>query len=559
MKFSQAPIGDTIKNLSREAEERDAERQAKKEDLPYLDLRNQAIDRTALELVSEATAREAKAVAFDKDKKSVKIATTDSKSNEFNKMLLLLEEQKFKSTIFISSLSGLKEAWGQYVSVRVEDRGEIVSEIKLGEGVIESKSNIKSTAQAVEDVSQIDSDVSTTDALVKILADAVVLRASDIHIEADKENATIRFRIDGMLHEIAKIPKDVHGRLVGRLKLLANLKLNIKNEAQDGRFSIRRSGKDIESRVSIIPAEYGESAVLRILDPDTIDLELVDLGLREEDKETLLENIKMPNGMVLVTGPTGSGKTTTLYTLLKIKNSSETKAITIEDPIEYHLDGIEQTQVSPKDGYTFASGLRSVLRQDPDIILVGEIRDKETASTAIDAALTGHLVFSTLHTNSASGAIPRLIDLGVKSDSITPAINLIIAQRLVRRLCEKCKTPSVVDAELKSKIENFLRALPQNVRPTIGPIALYEKSSCDACEDGFRGRVGIFELLSLDSSFEEVFGLNVGEAKIMKHARNKGMVYMQEDGVIKALSGTTTLEEVERATGSIKWPEAPVE
>ncbi len=558
MKFSQRSIEDKLKDIRREAEERETRRRAAKEKLPYLDLRKQVIDRSALELVAEDAARAAKALPFKKEKKKMSVAALTSKSGEFAKLLLFLEEKKLEPDIFIASLSGLEEGWPEYSSVRVEDRGEIVSEVQLTEGVLQSKANIRSVILASDDVADIDSDMSTTDALVKILADAIALRASDIHLESGKTAALLRFRIDGVLHEITKLPVDIHRRLIGRIKLLANLKLNIKDVPQDGRFTIRRQKGDIESRISIMPAEHGESAVLRILDPETINLELSNLGLRKDDEVVVLEAVKQPNGMILVTGPTGSGKTTSLYAFLKVGNSSGIKTITIEDPIEYHLEGIEQTQVSPEDGYTFAFGLRSALRQDPDRILVGEIRDKETANTAIDAALTGHLVFSTLHTNSALGAVPRLLDLGVKSGSIAPAINLVMAQRLVRRLCEKCRSAITIEEGLAENIDAFYARLPSQALPRNKKHSLYKEAGCSECEGGFRGRVGIFEMFTLDESFDEIVGQGVSEAKMKNYARSKGMVTMQEDGILKALAGITTLDEVEKVTGSIKWPQGRV-
>jgi type IV pilus assembly protein PilB len=561
MKFSQPFIEDRLKSIRREAEEREAERRAKREKLPYLDLRKQSIDRSALEVVEEVLAREARAVLFKKDKKRVGIAAFTSKSSGFAKLLLVLEEKRLGAETFISSLSGLEEGWREYSSVIVEDRAEVVSEIKLTESALQqARINVGSVVAAVDDVAGVNPDMSTTDILVKILADAVVLRTSDVHLEPGRGSSTLRFRIDGVMHKMGQLPLDVHRRLAGRLKLLANLKLNIQDEPQDGRFTIRRQrGGDVEARISCVPAEYGESAVMRLLDPQIINMRLSDLGLRGDDEEIVAEAIKQPNGMILVTGPTGSGKTTSLYTFLRANQSAETKTITIEDPIEYHLDGIEQTQVSPKDGYTFASGLKSALRQDPDVILVGEIRDKETATTAIDAALTGHLVFSTLHTNSALGAIPRLLDLGVKAGSIAPAINLIVAQRLVRRLCEKCRRPMPPTRAITEGTTALYAELPPRVAPRVKKQSLFEEVGCSECESGFKGRVGIFEIFVLDESISEIVNRGVSETKLRNYARKNGMVSMQEDGVLKALAGITTLEEVEKATGSIKWFSGAVE
>ncbi|OGY56802.1 MAG: hypothetical protein A2119_01920 [Candidatus Colwellbacteria bacterium GWA2_46_10] len=434
----------------------------------------------------------------------------------------------------------------------------MVSEIVLSEGILESKKNVKTIEIASEDIAQIDVDTSTTDALVKILADALALKVSDVHLEPGRGSTQLRYRVDGILYDIARISEEVGRRTTGRLKLLASLKLNIKDEPQDGRFTIKRSkGEDVEVRLSIVPSEFGEAVVMRVLDPSVVDLNMADLGLREDDLKIVERFLKEANGMILLTGPTGSGKTTTLYAFLKRNSSPEVKIITIEDPIEYHLDGIQQTQVRPKENYTFASGLRSILRQDPDMILVGEIRDSETATTAIDAALTGHLVFSTLHTNNAPGAIPRLVDLKVKVSSLASALRLVVAQRLVRKLCEKCKRLVKIEGELKAKIEAFKNQVPQRaIRPS--QVKLYESVGCVSCNKGFQGRIGIFELLTFDEEMAEILGKEVTEVQTRKAARAKGMVYMQEDGILKALSGITTIEEVEKVTGPVNWPASSV-
>jgi len=313
-------------------------------------------------------------------------------------------------------------------------------------------------------------------------------------------------------------------------------------------------GKDIELRVAIAPSEFGEVIVMRVLDPDAIGISLEELGFRKDDLDIAKIELKRPNGMILNTGPTGSGKTTTLYAFLKYKSAPESKIITIEDPIEYHLEGIEQTQVDPDNDYTFVNGLRSMMRQDPDIILIGEIRDRETAEIAIQAALTGHLVFSTVHANQAAGAIPRLIDLGVKSTSIGPATNLIIAQRLIKRLCVDCKEKVKISGELEKKINNFIAKLPDRVdKKNYKKINIYKAVGCEKCAGiGYKGRVAIYELLRLTKEVEEILAKGGGEIQINEFSRKEGMVTMQEDGILKVISGMTTFDEVEKITGPLE-------
>jgi type II secretory ATPase GspE/PulE/Tfp pilus assembly ATPase PilB-like protein len=395
--------------------------------------------------------------------------------------------------------------------------------------------------------------LSTTDIVNIIFSAATALKASDVHFEPEKGDALLRLRLDGLLYDVIRLPHDIYNDILGRIKLIAGLKLNVVDVPQDGRFTIIRDGDEIEVRASTVPSEYGETAVLRLLDPKAVALNLEDLGLRSDDMDIAAKELKKPNGMVLVTGPTGSGKTTTLYAFLKKVHNPGLKTITIEDPIEYHLAGIEQTQVDPKAGYDFASGLRSILRQDPDIILVGEIRDLETAEVAMHAALTGHLVFSTLHTNDAAGAVPRLIDMGIKPAIIGPALNLIVAQRLVRRLCENCKIEMPISQELAENISKFIAKLPKRVETTNIKPKIYSAKGCDKCHGGYRGRVGIFELLLVDDALENLIAQGATEETIREFARQQEMVGMQADGIIKALSGMTTLDEIERATGPIEW------
>ncbi len=382
---------------------------------------------------------------------------------------------------------------------------------------------------------------------------AAALRASDVHFEPEENGARLRLRIDGLLHDVAALPTPFYKLLSSRIKISGGMKLNA-DRPQDGRFTVRFPDKDVEIRLSSAPATHGETFVARLLDPEAIAIGVEGLGLRPDDLAILAEEIARPNGMILNTGPTGSGKTTTLYAFLKKRSRPEEKIITIEDPVEYALPGIEQTQVNPDVGYSFATGLRAIVRQDPDVILVGEIRDEETAAIAIQAALTGHLVFSTVHSNDAAGAIPRLIDLKVGRAGIGPAINCIIAQRLVRRLCNACKKPAADDAAFADSMRIYCAALP--MRATGGKpveVSLYEPVGCAVCAgEGYRGRIGIFEIMLVGAEMEAAIAREAGEAEIRRVAEEGGMVTMQGDGVLKVLRGITTVEEVEVATGKIE-------
>ncbi len=397
-------------------------------------------------------------------------------------------------------------------------------------------------------------EATTTEIIDLVLSSAIAVDASDIHFETGEDGVHLRLRLDGLLNEVHRFETKKYLELLNRLKLTSGLKINISDKPQDGRFSVLLGGREIEVRTSTIPSEFGETIVLRILDPKNISLELKDLGLRKDDEASIRGELKKPNGMILVTGPTGSGKTTTLYAFLKLVRDPGLKLITIEDPIEYHLEGVEQTQVDEASGYVFSSGLKSILRQDPDIILVGEIRDLETAEIAFHAALTGHLVFSTLHTNSAVGAVPRLIDLGTKSSIIGPALNLVIAERLVRKLCPHCRKAIVLEKGLDEKIKNFIKNLPAGARKSIPKeTILYQAAGCSECRSGYRGRIGVFELMEFNDNLRELINQEANEVAIGRLAKKQGLVSVQEDGLIKVLSGTTTLEEVERVTGPIEW------
>jgi len=390
----------------------------------------------------------------------------------------------------------------------------------------------------------------TTELLEVILGGAVSLRASDLHFEPQEESVRIRVRIDGMLHDVMDIGKDLYKNIVSRIKLLSKAKLNVVDRPQAGRFTIEKEKSEIEIRTSLLPSEEGESVVLRILDPEKL-VEMEDLGLREDLLSFFEKEIKKPNGMVIITGPTGSGKTTTLYAFLKKIQRPGIKIITIEDPIEYHLEDITQTQTNPSKGYDFASGLKSIMRQDPDVILVGEIRDGETAKIAVQAALTGHLVFSTLHTNDAAGTIARMASLGAETTNLGPAINVVVAQRLVRKICEKCSVMEKPTPEEMEKIKKSVSSIAEkaDLPPLDFSLKIPKAKGCKYCNNtGYKGRVGIFESFPMDDEMEKFILKNPSIASLREKAIEKGMVTMGQDGIIKVLKKMTTIEEVERVS-----------
>ncbi len=392
-----------------------------------------------------------------------------------------------------------------------------------------------------------------------IVENAIDAGASDIHIEPMADNIRVRYRIDGDLKTVITLPKKVGPALVSRIKILSNLKIDEKRKPQDGRFRINDLGKTIDFRVSSFPTAYGEKVVMRILDTQSGLLTLDKLGVQGRDKDVIERMIKEPYGIILITGPTGSGKSTTLYSMLRMVNREEVNIITLEDPIEYVLEGINQSQMRPEIGYTFANGLRSVLRQDPDIIMVGEIRDEETAELAIHASLTGHLVLSTLHTNSAAGAIPRLIDMSVQPFLLASSLKLAMAQRLVRRICQDCKEPIEVPQEIQDDIKRDLREVPKEILAERGieidvtdpnsKLVFYEGRGCSKCQGrGMKGRMGIFETIEITNNFSKLINKEVLGKALEDEARKDGFTTMKEDGLIKALQGLTTLEEVQRVT-----------
>ena len=380
-----------------------------------------------------------------------------------------------------------------------------------------------------------------------ILRQAVQERASDVHVEPFERGMQVRYRIDGILHQVPSPPQRLQAAIISRLKIMANLDIAERRKPQDGRIKTRISGREVDIRVSTVPTLYGESVVLRLLDRSAMDYTLADIGMLPETHDRVQQLIRLPHGMILATGPTGSGKTTTLYASLRAVFSSEKKILTIEDPIEYQLHGVNQIQVHPQIGLTFATGLRSIVRQDPDIIMVGEIRDAETAEIAIHSALTGHLVFSTLHTNDAASAVTRLLEMGIAAYLVASSVEAVVAQRLVRTICPHCKEP-------RGDMETMLRKLPENGFSLAANEVLYTGRGCDYCKyTGYRGRTGIYELLLVDSTIRPLVMERAPAATIRSAACQQGMRTLREDGWAKVLQGITTVEEVLRVTRQDEW------
>ena len=415
--------------------------------------------------------------------------------------------------------------------------------------------------------SLLDADIETDTDLKKVLSDnyipkvvaaiinyALKLRSSDIHIEASAKDLRVRYRVDGILRDIAKLPLSMHPPIISRIKILSKMKIDETRVPQDGRFDVKFKNREVDVRVSALPTVHGEKMVLRVLDKDQGILSLEDLGMNGRAFDITVENIAKPYGIILSTGPTGSGKSTTLYAILNRISTPSVNIITLEDPVEYEISGVNQCQIKPAIGFTFAEGLRSVLRQDPNVVMVGEIRDGETAAMATHAALTGHLVLSTLHTNDSSGALPRLINMGIEPFLITSSINEIIAQRLVRRICPKCKEEMKVPQALMDEIKREIDLIPKNNKRDLARVRpemkLYHGVGCPDCNQGYRGRVGLFEVLRMTEEVEELAIAKKSANEIKAAAQADGMITMRQDGILKCLEGATTIDEVFRATSN---------
>jgi len=540
-----------IEFLRKREEEELAQMLSRKYGVEYVDLSLVAINTEALRVIPEAEARAAEAAAFGMVGKKLSVAVRAPESTHVLALKKKLEDQGYIVTLYMCSQESLGRAYQRYadLSYATESKAGVFElsseELEQLMGVVGSLTDI---GKLINEAVQLKKAYRITRILEVILAGGLATGASDVHFEPEEEQVRLRYRLDGVLVDVVTFDHETYKLMLSRLKLLSGLKLNINDEAQDGRFSIKIKGDEIELRTSILPGNYQETMVLRILNPKSIAVPLEELGIEPKLLARIEQQVAKPNGMIITTGPTGSGKTTTLYAFLRKVNNAGTKIITIEDPIEYHLAGIVQTQVDKKT-YTFASGLRSALRQDPDIIMVGEIRDAEVAEVAINAALTGHLVFSTLHTNNAAGSFPRLIDLGVDEKVISSAVNTALAQRLVRKLCEKCKVARDATAEEKALIDKHLSTVVDQTLVPAERTKVYDASpqGCPACNGrGYKGRIGIFEAVFMDAAVETVLRDKPSEREVAEAAKSQGIPTMPQDGIIKMLKGITSLEELKR-------------
>jgi type IV pilus assembly protein PilB len=514
---------------------------APKYNLQYIDLGDVTIDVDALRLISEEDSRRAELAVFAQGNGNVSVALRNPNHPNLEEVLAPLAVKGFTTIRFMASLKSISLAWDRYHDVKkatAEVRGVLDVNPTAITAIMHDVTSPLDVAAKVAEIQKENGAERVTKTIEIVFGGALALRASDIHIEPEAFAVRVRYRLDGVLWDVTDIPKEIYNLLISRLKLLSGLKLNVRKEAQDGRFTFDIGSRSVEVRSSVIPGAFGESMVMRLLDPDASSFKLENLGLNARLHEVIMEELARPNGALITTGPTGSGKTTALYAFLQAVHSSEVKIITLEDPVEYKLPGIVQTQVNPD--YSFANGLRSILRQDPDVIMVGEIRDHEVAETAIHAALTGHLVFSTLHTNSAVGAFPRLIDLGIDSRMIGSAFNIVLGQRLVRKLCEKCRVSRCATTEEQTLIARIMEQ----------PVAIdtiFESPGCEACGmSGFKGRIGVFEAIRVDDAVEEAIIRDPRESSILEAAKAQKIPTMQQDGILKVLAGITSLDELSR-------------
>ncbi|MBI2607907.1 MAG: type II/IV secretion system protein [Candidatus Doudnabacteria bacterium] len=520
-------------------------------DVQYVDLKDIAqIPKEVLFLVPEPIARRYGVIAFAKEKDKLNLAMIDP--DDLQTREAIKKKTDLQVAPFLTSKSSLEWGLKQYHTSLEAEFAKIISRQEK-----DDKKEPKNVTQKLQEMAEEIPVVRVVDTLLEY---AIFEKASDIHIEPQEKEVMVRYRIDGVLHDVMTLPKVIQPALIARIKVISNLKIDEHRLPQDGRFKIEKDNYKISFRISVIPIFDGEKVVMRLLDESARAMTLEELGFIARNYETIMRNVKKPHGALLVTGPTGSGKSTTLYTIISLLNTKGVNISTIEDPIEYRVMGVNQMQVNPKIGLTFAMGLRALLRQDPNIIMIGEIRDAETAEEAVHAALTGHIVLSTLHTNNAAGALPRLLDIGVEPYLIASTINAVVGQRLTRQVCQECKEEYHVDEEFEESlkqqynIESLLGILKrekvvETKIKSLADLTFYKGRGCDKCgSTGYKGRMGIYEVLEVSPAIQDLILKHAPTSQIQDKAIEQGMILMWQDGFIKSIQGKTTIEEVLRVS-----------
>jgi len=515
--------------------------------VPYKKIKTDEIKDELLKLVSEETVRNYKVIPINKSDNLLVMGMLNPDDAKAQEALKFIAKQlRVNLGIYLITQSDWEAILRRYSPYRSEVEAAIKSfNLQPGQGLASGQKIIQ-----LEEGVTVSEEAPIIKMVASTLKEAVWQKASDIHIEPQRNRVRIRFRIDGQLQEVSSLPIELHQPILSRVKVPSNLKIDETRIPQDGRFRTVLFGRDIDYRVATFPTPVGEKVAIRVLDP-TVGLKgLEELGLVGRNYQVIREGIEKPYGMILITGPTGSGKTTTLYAVMQILNKEDVNIVSLEDPVEYFIEGLNQSQVRPEIGYDFPSGLRQILRQDPDVIMVGEIRDNETANLAIHAALTGHIVLSTLHTNNALGVIPRLINMKVEPFLLPPSLNLMLAQRLLPRLCQQCKKAEKAAEKIQEIIKKELEKLPKDLTKDLNePYEIYHSTGCPACQSkGVSGRIALFEILTMTPELEEIINTSPTEHRILEEARRQGMISLRQDGVLKALKGLISIEEVLRET-----------
>jgi type IV pilus assembly protein PilB len=514
--------------------------------IPYVDLRQLKVPPSVLALIPAESANFYNFVPYELSGNNLKVAITNPTNlSALEALEFLGQKQNLQVQLYLASETSVEIVVGKKQNLK-KVVGEALKDIQTKQDIEQKPLELKKEAKT-----QVIEDAPIIKIVDVILTNAIEASASDIHIEPSEKDVRVRYRIDGILHTSLMLPKNVQPAIVTRIKILSNLKIDESRLPQDGRFHKDSGKKSVDLRVSILPLIYGEKIVMRILDKSGTVPTLDQLGIRGRALKWVSENIKKTHGIFLITGPTGSGKSTTLYSILSILNTTSVNIVTLEDPVEYFIEGVNQSQINPDIGLTFAAGLRSILRQDPNIVMVGEVRDKETAELAVQAALTGHLVFSTLHTNNAIGAIPRLMDMGMEPFLLVASINVVAAQRLVRKICPDCKKEEELTKAMEELLRKELATVPDDYFEGLDKnhLQIYKGEGCEKCgHTGYAGRFGIFEVLPTTTEIQDMILGKSSAYKIYETALKIGMITMKQDGFVKVLRGETTIDEVIRVT-----------